>query len=123
MTDVPVIVGGIIPDADAALLRSAGVAAVFTPKDYDVTAVMMGVVDAVRVARDSRRSRPPRQGETSGDRQLSPRRFQRKNSSASTSPADAPRAEHERTAAELQRAGDLHGRSRLGEEDRCASPA
>ena len=51
MTEVPVVVGGIIPDADAALLRSAGVAAVFTPKDYDATAVMMGVLDAVRVAR------------------------------------------------------------------------
>ena len=47
----PVVVGGIIPDADAALLRAAGVAAVFTPKDYDATAVMMGVLDAVRVAR------------------------------------------------------------------------
>ena len=51
MTDVPVVVGGIIPDADAALLRAAGVAAVFTPKDYDATVVMAGVLDAVRVAR------------------------------------------------------------------------
>ncbi|HTL24093.1 MAG TPA: protein meaA, partial [Mycobacteriales bacterium] len=46
--DVPVIVGGIIPDADAAKLREQGVAAVFTPKDYDLTTVMDRIVDVVR---------------------------------------------------------------------------
>jgi len=51
LDDVPVIVGGIIPDADAAWLLDNGVAAVFTPKHYDVNAIMLGIVDAVRAAR------------------------------------------------------------------------
>ena len=38
MADVPLVVGGIIPDSDAAALIEQGVAAVFTPKDYDATA-------------------------------------------------------------------------------------
>jgi (2R)-ethylmalonyl-CoA mutase len=50
MTDVPVVVGGIIPEADADSLRANGVAAVFTPKDYDATAIMLDVVQAVRKA-------------------------------------------------------------------------
>jgi (2R)-ethylmalonyl-CoA mutase len=48
--DVPVVVGGIIPDADAAILRAQGVAGVFTPKDYDMTAVMAEVVEIIRAA-------------------------------------------------------------------------
>ncbi|MGB8651379.1 MAG: protein meaA [Mycobacteriales bacterium] len=48
--DVPVIVGGIIPEADAARLKEQGVAAVFTPKDFDMTAVMGQIVDVVRAA-------------------------------------------------------------------------
>ena len=50
--DVPVIVGGIIPDSDAAQLRSLGVAAVFTPKDFDMTRVMDQIVDVIRLAND-----------------------------------------------------------------------
>ena len=50
MGDVPVVVGGIIPDADAQTLRASGVAAVFTPKDYDATAIMGRVLDEVRAA-------------------------------------------------------------------------
>ena len=50
LADVPVVVGGIIPDADAETLRSLGVAAVFTPKDYDATAIMARVLDEVRAA-------------------------------------------------------------------------
>ncbi len=46
--DVPVIVGGIIPDGDAERLREQGVAAVFTPKDFDLTTVMGQIVDVVR---------------------------------------------------------------------------
>ena len=45
--DVPVIVGGIIPDADAASLREAGVAAVYTPKDFDITRIMRDIVELV----------------------------------------------------------------------------
>jgi (2R)-ethylmalonyl-CoA mutase len=43
--DVPVVVGGIIPDADQPVLLSAGVAAVFTPKDYKLSAVIAAVAD------------------------------------------------------------------------------
>jgi (2R)-ethylmalonyl-CoA mutase len=50
MTDVPVVVGGIIPEADGAALMAQGVAAVFTPKDYDATAVMGRVVAEIRKA-------------------------------------------------------------------------
>jgi (2R)-ethylmalonyl-CoA mutase len=46
--DVPVVVGGIIPDVDAVTLQREGVAAVFTPKDYDATAIMARVLDEVR---------------------------------------------------------------------------
>jgi (2R)-ethylmalonyl-CoA mutase len=47
LTDVPVVVGGIVPDADAAKLRAAGVARVFTPKDFEITQVLSQVVDAI----------------------------------------------------------------------------
>jgi (2R)-ethylmalonyl-CoA mutase len=45
--DVPVIVGGIIPPADEAALREAGVARVYTPKDFDVSRIMGDIVDLV----------------------------------------------------------------------------
>ncbi len=45
--DAPIVVGGIIPAADAAKLREAGVAAVFTPKDFDVNRIMGEIVDLV----------------------------------------------------------------------------
>lgn len=47
-SDIPVVVGGIIPEADAAWLREQGVAAVFTPKDYDATVIMEQIVDVLR---------------------------------------------------------------------------
>ncbi|MEI6624523.1 MAG: protein meaA [Actinomycetes bacterium] len=50
LEDVPVIVGGIIPDADAAWLKEHGVAAVFTPKDYDATTIMSEILDEIRSA-------------------------------------------------------------------------
>ena len=50
--DVPVVVGGIIPESDAARLRAQGVAAVFTPKDFSLTGIMRSVVDVVRAAND-----------------------------------------------------------------------
>ncbi|MFC9593026.1 protein meaA [Streptomyces sp. NPDC056944] len=49
-TDVPVIVGGIIPNADAAELKRAGVAAVFTPKDFGITEIIGRIVDEIRTA-------------------------------------------------------------------------
>jgi (2R)-ethylmalonyl-CoA mutase len=45
--DVPVVLGGIIPDADAAALREAGVAAVYTPKDWDLNRMMRDIVGLV----------------------------------------------------------------------------
>ena len=45
--DVPVVVGGIIPTADAERLREAGVAGVYTPKDFDVNKIMREIVDLV----------------------------------------------------------------------------
>jgi (2R)-ethylmalonyl-CoA mutase len=50
LTDVPVIVGGIIPEGDAARLRAAGVARVFTPKDYELTEIMDEIVTVIREA-------------------------------------------------------------------------
>ncbi|HWL35853.1 MAG TPA: protein meaA [Frankiaceae bacterium] len=50
MGDVPVVVGGIIPDADAREMRAAGVAAVFTPKDFALTTIMDEVVSVIRAA-------------------------------------------------------------------------
>ncbi|MDQ3615767.1 MAG: protein meaA [Actinomycetota bacterium] len=52
LTDVPVIVGGIIPSGDAARLRVLGVAAVFTPKDFGLTEIMAGIVETIRAAND-----------------------------------------------------------------------
>ncbi|MDB1089258.1 protein meaA [Streptomyces sp. ACA25] len=48
--DMTVIVGGIIPAADAEALRAAGVAAVFTPKDFGITGIISRIVDEIRLA-------------------------------------------------------------------------
>jgi (2R)-ethylmalonyl-CoA mutase len=50
--DVPVIVGGIIPEADGRRLREFGVAAVYTPKDFGLTEIMGGIVDVIRAAHE-----------------------------------------------------------------------
>jgi (2R)-ethylmalonyl-CoA mutase len=47
LEDVPVVVGGIVPDADAEALRRAGVKRVYTPKDFDLTRIMGEIVDVV----------------------------------------------------------------------------
>jgi ethylmalonyl-CoA mutase len=44
---VPVVVGGIIPVADEAALRAAGVARVYTPKVFEVSRIMGDIVDVV----------------------------------------------------------------------------
>jgi len=51
LDDVPVILGGIIPDADAPALLKAGVAKVFTPKDFEITDMLGQIVDAIEAAR------------------------------------------------------------------------
>jgi (2R)-ethylmalonyl-CoA mutase len=45
--DVPVVVGGIIPPEDAVLLEQAGVAAVYTPKDFALNRIMSDLVRIV----------------------------------------------------------------------------
>jgi (2R)-ethylmalonyl-CoA mutase len=50
--EVPVVVGGIIPDADAELLREAGVAAVYTPKDWDLNRMMRDIIGLVAAQLD-----------------------------------------------------------------------
>jgi (2R)-ethylmalonyl-CoA mutase len=50
MGDVPVVVGGIIPESDGRRLLEAGVAAVYTPKDFGLTEIMGGIVDVIRRA-------------------------------------------------------------------------
>jgi ethylmalonyl-CoA mutase len=50
ISDVPVVVGGIIPPADADELRSAGVARVFTPKDFALNEIVDELVTVVRAA-------------------------------------------------------------------------
>jgi ethylmalonyl-CoA mutase len=52
LDDVPVIVGGIIPDSDGRRLVELGVAAVYTPKDFGLTEIMGGIVDVIRAAHD-----------------------------------------------------------------------
>ena len=42
--NVPVVVGGIIPPADAQALQQYGVAAVYTPKDFQLNRIMADVV-------------------------------------------------------------------------------
>jgi ethylmalonyl-CoA mutase len=47
LADVPVVVGGIIPPEDAGTLKGLGVAAVYTPKDFQLTAIMRDIVRLV----------------------------------------------------------------------------
>ncbi len=48
--DVPVIVGGIVPESDAKTLIESGVAAVYTPKDFSLTEIMADIVEVIRKA-------------------------------------------------------------------------
>jgi (2R)-ethylmalonyl-CoA mutase len=50
LVDVPVVVGGIVPPEDAAILKQAGVAAVYTPKDFEINRI---VSDVVRIVDDA----------------------------------------------------------------------
>jgi len=47
LTDVPVIVGGIIPPDDARTLKAMGVAAVYTPKNFQLNDIMADIVRLV----------------------------------------------------------------------------
>jgi ethylmalonyl-CoA mutase len=60
--DVPVVVGGIIPDSDARWLMQHGVAAVFTPKDFGISEIIVRIVDEIRTARGLDPLRPSAAG-------------------------------------------------------------
>ncbi|TVR84427.1 MAG: protein meaA [Rhodospirillales bacterium] len=47
LTDVPVVVGGIIPPEDAKTLIEAGVSRVYTPKDFDINTIIGDIIDIV----------------------------------------------------------------------------
>ncbi|WP_404383433.1 methylmalonyl-CoA mutase family protein [Caenispirillum salinarum] len=47
LSDIPVIVGGIIPHEDEQTLKAAGVARVYTPKDYDLTQIVGDIIELV----------------------------------------------------------------------------
>jgi ethylmalonyl-CoA mutase len=49
-SDIPVVIGGIIPPTEAQALRAQGVAAVFTPADFDITAIVGRIADVIRHA-------------------------------------------------------------------------
>ncbi len=50
LAEVPVVVGGIIPPEDSERLKGAGVAGVYTPKDYDLTEILADVVRIIDAA-------------------------------------------------------------------------
>ncbi len=47
LDDVPLVVGGIIPEVDAETLRAQGVARVYTPKDFELNRIMLDIVELV----------------------------------------------------------------------------
>ncbi len=47
LADIPVVAGGIIPAEDAQTLKAAGCARIYTPKDYDISAIMADIVELV----------------------------------------------------------------------------
>jgi (2R)-ethylmalonyl-CoA mutase len=56
--DVPVVVGGIIPAADAEALLAAGVARVYTPKDFDLNRIMGEIAELVSERARAKTSQP-----------------------------------------------------------------
>ena len=51
--DAPLIIGGIIPEDDRARMKAAGVAAVYTPKDFDIARIMREVAELAAAHRRS----------------------------------------------------------------------
>ena len=56
LDDVPVVVGGIIPPDDADALKEAGVAAVYTPKDFELNRIMTDLLRIVETAAEHKES-------------------------------------------------------------------
>ncbi len=50
LSDIPVIAGGIIPPEDERQLLAAGCARIYTPKDYDISAIMDDIVTLIEQA-------------------------------------------------------------------------
>jgi (2R)-ethylmalonyl-CoA mutase len=50
---IPVVVGGIVPPADAERLKAAGVAAVYTPKDFAINGILGAIVREVEARFDA----------------------------------------------------------------------
>jgi (2R)-ethylmalonyl-CoA mutase len=50
LSHVPVVVGGIIPPEDAAILKAEGVAAIYTPKDFAINGIIADVAGVVEKA-------------------------------------------------------------------------
>ena len=53
---IPVVLGGIVPESDVDTLRSLGVKAVFTPKDFDLMDVMDSILDVIGAPRSDARA-------------------------------------------------------------------
>jgi (2R)-ethylmalonyl-CoA mutase len=51
--DAPIVAGGIIPEDDRPRLLTAGVAAVYTPKDFELSRIMGEIVDLALAARSA----------------------------------------------------------------------
>jgi ethylmalonyl-CoA mutase len=56
LDEVPVVVGGIIPPDDAEMLKEAGVAAVYTPKDFELNRIMTDLLRVVETAAEHKES-------------------------------------------------------------------
>ncbi len=48
LEDLPIIIGGIIPEEDAEKLKQQGIAAIYTPKDVDMNAIMADILNIIR---------------------------------------------------------------------------
>ncbi len=64
--DAPVVVGGIIPEQDVPELREAGVAAIYTPKDFDLTRIVGDIVALLAAAAEAPPIGAGRAGAASG---------------------------------------------------------
>jgi (2R)-ethylmalonyl-CoA mutase len=52
LKNLPVVIGGIIPESDAKLLKERGISAVYTPKDIDMNGIMVDILNLIRKNHD-----------------------------------------------------------------------
>ncbi|HOW74453.1 MAG TPA: protein meaA [Candidatus Competibacteraceae bacterium] len=52
LKNLPVVIGGIIPESDAQLLKERGISAVYTPKDIDMNGIMVDILNLIRKNHD-----------------------------------------------------------------------